>query len=85
MSIATLIGTLIMTPDLPGASCVEHREIFDACVSRQAGSAYSDTYDRAVKVCSSCPALRDCRRWVTSLPMNRRPYGVTAGLVRRSR
>lgn len=85
MSIAQLLATVVMTPDLPGASCVEHREIFDACTDRQAGRAYSGTYDRAVRVCSGCPALSNCRRWVTGLPMNQRPYGVTAGLVRRSR
>ncbi len=85
MSIAQLLGTVITTPDLPGAACVEHREIFDACTDRQAGRAYDGVYAQAIRVCAGCPALEDCRRWITGLPMNQRPHGVTAGLVRRSR
>jgi len=85
MSVAELIATVITTPDLPLAACVAERDIFDACTDRQAGSAYEGVYAGAIRVCSRCPALGDCRRWVTGLPMNQRPYGVTAGLVRRSR
>jgi hypothetical protein len=85
MSIAQLIAAMLETPSLPGARCAEHREVFDAATSRQAGSAYGASYDRAIGVCSNCPALGDCQRWITGLPVNRRPYGVTAGLIRRSR
>jgi hypothetical protein len=85
MSIAALIATVITTPDLPLAACVTERETFDACTDRQAGSAYDDAYGRAVRICAGCAALGDCRRWVTGLPVNRRPYGVTAGLIRRGR
>ena len=85
MSVAELIATVITTPDLPGAACVDDRDTFDAATDRQAGRAYSGIYDQATKVCARCPALSDCRRWVTGLPMNQRPYGVTGGLVRRGR
>jgi hypothetical protein len=85
MSVTELIATVVTTPDLPGAACVDERETFDAATSRQAGSPYGGIYDRAVKICAGCAALGDCRRWVTGLPVNQRPYGVTAGLIRRSR
>jgi hypothetical protein len=85
MSIADLIATVVTTPNLPGAACVAEREPFDACIDPPAGRAHDDGYARAIQVCARCPALQDCRRWVTSLPMSRRPHGVTAGLIRRAR
>jgi hypothetical protein len=76
-----LIRTLTGTPDLPGAACVEHRDIFDACTTR--GASYS--YHLAIQICIQCPVLLQCRAWVTSLPPGQRPRGVTAGLIRTCR
>jgi hypothetical protein len=33
----------------------------------------------ATSICHSCDCIRDCARWVDSLPANRRPGGVVAG------
>jgi hypothetical protein len=75
-----LLHAIATTPDLPGAACVGHLEIFDACSSRAAGRP--GTYARAVRICATCPALTACRAWVLSLPSRERPPGVTAGLVK---
>ncbi|HSS24738.1 MAG TPA: hypothetical protein VLL82_10130 [Mycobacterium sp.] len=81
MSVAQLIATVVTTPDLPGAACVDHLDVFDACVDRGATFAY----DQAIQICASqCPALAACSRWYHSLPDRKRPYGVTAGQIRRS-
>jgi hypothetical protein len=34
-SVGLLLPTLAEIPNLPGAACVEHREVFDACPPRQ--------------------------------------------------
>jgi hypothetical protein len=53
MSVAQLIATVVTTPDLPGAACVDHLDVFDACINRGATFAY----DQAVQICASqCPA-----------------------------
>ena len=35
--------------------------------------------ERAKAVCSACPALNSCRRWLAGLPRYQRPCGVVAG------
>jgi hypothetical protein len=72
-----LLHTLTGTPNLPGAACVERRDIFDACTHRGA----SHHYRLAIHICASCPVLAQCLAWVTSLPIQDRPFGVTAGLI----
>jgi Transcription factor WhiB len=73
--IAELLDTLAHDiPNLPGAACRGHAELFDV----------ADRHDtqgiaRAQAVCASCPALRDCRRWLAGLPRLARPCGVVAG------
>ena len=53
MSVAELIATVVTTPDLPGAACVDHLDVFDACTERGATFAY----DEAIQICASqCPA-----------------------------
>ena len=61
-------------PDLHGAACRGHAELFDI----------ADRHDtqgiaRAQAVCIACPALRACRRWLAGLPRLARPCGVVAG------
>jgi hypothetical protein len=75
-----LLHIVADTPDLPGAACVEHRDIFDACTGKAAGRP--STYPRAIRVCAHCPVLHRCSEWIASLPPSGRPYGVTAGLIR---
>jgi WhiB family transcriptional regulator, redox-sensing transcriptional regulator len=57
-------------PDLHGAACRGHAELFDV----------ADRHDTQAKtVCASCLALRDCRAWLASLPRGAKPSGVVAG------
>jgi hypothetical protein len=76
-----LLRELAATPDLPGAACVGERDVFDACTERGAHRVYT----LAVRICSQCPALAACSAWLNSLPVEERPHGVTAGVIRRSR
>jgi hypothetical protein len=74
-----LLHTLATTPDLPGAACVNHRDLFDACTDRRARTSYR----HAIHICTGCPVLAQCSAWVTGLPPGERPYGVTAGRIHR--
>ena len=59
-------------PDLHGAACAGRPELFD--VDRD-----DPRVEEAKALCSGCPVLRDCRRWLAGLPWYRRPCGVVAG------
>jgi hypothetical protein len=74
-----LIHLLAGTPNLPGAACTHHRDIFDACTDRRA----ANTYKRAIRICAACPVLPQCSAWISSLPPSQRPFGVTAGRIHR--
>jgi hypothetical protein len=72
--IAELLDTLAHDiPNLPGASCRGHAELFDVA------GRHDPAVERAKAVCASCPVLGDCRRWLASLPRLARPCGVVAG------
>ena len=59
-------------PRLPGAACAGASPAWDG------GSAEQTSL--AVEGCLQyCPCLGDCRRWLDSLPADRRPSGVVAG------
>jgi hypothetical protein len=61
------------TPKLSGAKCVGQHRIFTE------PETDADVQD-AIDLCLyACPALADCERWYRSLPLRRRPEGVTAG------
>ena len=47
-----LLHTLAGTPNLPGAACVTHRDVFDACTDRRARGAYR----HAIHICTGCPS-----------------------------
>ena len=78
--LADLLGAIAAGPDLTGAACRERPDVFDATTGKAAGPI---TYARAIEVCTSCPALTACTTWVESLPPSQRPFGVTAGVIRR--
>ena len=46
-------------PDLRGAACRGHPELFDVAVRHD-----TQAITAAKAVCTACPALRDCRRWL---------------------
>ncbi len=76
-----LLHELIAGPDLRGASCVAHRDIFDATAERGAHRAYA----AAIRICVGCPVLQRCGAHWDSLPPRKRPFGVTAARIRQAR
>src|SRR6185312_7706559 len=74
VSVAELLDELAHDiPDLHGAACRGHAEVFDVADRHDPGIA------QARSICRSCPALQDCRDWLASLPRPMRPSGVIAG------
>jgi hypothetical protein len=75
VDVAALLDALGSGPNLSGALCVSHREVFDLALqlghARRAGAA-------AVEICSACPALEPCGEWLAGLPPGERPNGVIA-------
>jgi hypothetical protein len=76
MSSAELLH-ILAGPDLSGAACVAHRDLFDAT----AAPGGDKLYPQAIQICEQCPALDPCRRWLSGLPRSQKPFGVTAGRV----
>jgi hypothetical protein len=60
-------------PNLPGARCAGHAQLFDVA-DRQDTQAIA----QAKALCASCPALHDCGAWLSSLPRGAKPSGVIA-------
>jgi WhiB family redox-sensing transcriptional regulator len=73
-------------PNLPDAACKRRWRVFD---EQDDPTIHPDIRRRleatAIGICRTCPALNPCRQWLDSLPSDQRPYGVTAGRIRRSR
>jgi WhiB family redox-sensing transcriptional regulator len=65
MSVHELLDDLAHLPRLPGAACVQHRDIFDA--ARDAHGRDCATRNTAAGICADCPALAACRSWLHSL------------------
>lgn len=63
-------------PRLDGAACVGHHETMDE---------YDDPgiILAAKAICDQCGARAACREFVESLPPTHRPFGTTAGELRR--
>jgi WhiB family redox-sensing transcriptional regulator len=78
--LADLLGAIAAAPNLDGAACREHPEVFTATMGKAAGRP--GVYARAIAVCRGCPALAPCTLWVNGLAPSDRPYGVTAGTIR---
>src|SRR6516162_2994756 len=74
-AVAEVLDALATTPNLHGAACTNHRELFDATVARR----HPRDRTQAIAICAGCPALTACAAWVTCLPPHRRPNGVIAG------
>jgi hypothetical protein len=71
--IAELLDTLTHgIPDLRGAACRGHPELFDV-------DRHDPRIEEAKALCADCPVLRDCRAWLASLPRSRQPSGIVAG------
>ncbi len=78
-TVIDLLHELTAGPDLRGAACVAERDVFDMCLERGVAGR---VYELAIRICAQCPALAPCADWIDSLPLDERPYGVTAGQIR---
>jgi WhiB family redox-sensing transcriptional regulator len=76
-AVADLLDALATTPNLRGAACTGHRDLFDAAVA--AKGRPGELHTQAIAVCAHCPALQRCEAWITRLPPRQRPHGVIAG------
>ncbi|CAJ1504277.1 WhiB family transcriptional regulator [[Mycobacterium] kokjensenii] len=74
--VAVLGEILAGTPRLRGAACRDHPAVFFAS---EAG--LSDGIDAAARICARCPVAEACHDWYTALPSDKRPLGVTAGVL----
>lgn len=72
-----LVGALAGIPSLPGARCRGRAPLFDC------DDDDPEIIQYAIWQCRACPALADCRDWVTTLRPSQRPSGVTAAVMRR--
>lgn len=78
---------LAALPDLRDAACVGKADLFERTVDehRAAGRPSTEQLnaarEAALHICSTCPSLTRCRRWLVGLPPPQRPRGVTAGLI----
>jgi len=71
-------------PHLPAARCAGRHKLFDATIEadRAGGAAQLDTARaEALRICSGCPEIGPCGRWLDSLPPRQRPLGVVAGRI----
>lgn len=69
-----IIAEIAGTPNLPGASCKGHADVFD-----QAMGTSKPAQREARRICRTCPAKPRCAKWLASLPAQARPVGVVAG------
>jgi hypothetical protein len=83
VSIGELLDQLALAPHLEDAACRHREQLYDAAITRDAGSAaMRAARTQALAICQSCGALDACRQWLNSLPEDQRPIGVVAGTLR---
>jgi WhiB family redox-sensing transcriptional regulator len=71
-------------PRLTNPACDGHWWLFDQTIPEASGPTPPEVQQArrtCIELCAQCPALDSCRQWVRSLPHNKRPEGVVAGLV----
>ncbi len=81
--LGVLIAVLAGTPRLDGARCRDLPDVFAETETRDGHRGEKPSpaaVAAALGECQRCPALTECRAWVQSLPLARRPTGVVAGL-----
>lgn len=72
-------------PKLSGAACVGRAEIFAPAEPDEPDEHVEYRHRHAAAICSTCPALTECREWADSLPARDRPPGVLAGVIPEAR
>lgn len=74
---AQRLADALDAPRLEGAACLGKSDLMDP---PEPGED-TDRLAQAKAVCRGCPALKQCRAWLNSLPRNKKPSGVVAGRV----
>ena len=81
--VAEVLNELADTiPNLPGARCKGHAELFDRTIAYPHSDHRTLTdmaREQALFTCSICPVLDRCREWFEALAPEQRPRGVVAG------
>ncbi len=81
MSAAGLFDALGVIPALPGAACRGRTELFDERHPDEPDEQWTYRSQSALRVCTTCPSLTACTRWLDALPQGQRPRGVVAGQI----
>jgi hypothetical protein len=69
-----LVATIIRsTVRLTDANCIGRAGQFDGD-----GGIDDERTKAALQLCTTCPALPECKTWLTSLPPKARPRGIVA-------
>ena len=74
MRLDVLLESMQGIPRLAGARCVGKWHAFD-------NTDDPDTIEYCINICTTCPALGECRAWLQGLPLNKRPTGVVAATL----
>jgi WhiB family transcriptional regulator, redox-sensing transcriptional regulator len=77
--LALLHVVLAGTPHLDGAACSGRPGTFDQHSRRDRNHDRDE--ETALCICTTCPALSACGRWLDGLEPFERPHGVVAGRV----
>ena len=85
MNAQALFDAIGLAPSLPGAACRGRHWLFDEAAKGEDPDVVVQRHSEAIGLCARCPALGRCTDWFESLPPNRRPLGVVAGMVNRPR
>lgn len=76
-----LLLSLSGAPSLPGASCRGLAPTFDEPAPNEPPADVEYRRRKSLAICGGCPVLSRCQSWLMSLPKQKRPPGVVAGMV----
>lgn len=80
-----LLSAIGAAPALPGARCRGKASLFDEAGQHEAPETAEQRHAQALGLCRGCTALASCQHWYDTLKPSKRPPGVVAGQVTRTR
>lgn len=80
----SMLAALAGIPRLHGAECRGRSNLFDPPTELNPDDL-EYAYTAALRICAQCPALTGCQAWFDDLPHDKRPPGVVAGRISRTR
>lgn len=64
----TLVGRILAgVPVLDGAACIDRHELFDPAEPDEDRADAAYRHEAAAAICTSCPALAQCRDWSSTV------------------